>query len=323
MGTSGKVWRLIKLISLVEGKYARYDRQDIMDILDIKKSSFYRYLKELEKADIPIDYDQKAGGYKIREDYHMTPPNLTISEALALVVGGNSILSNSDLPYFKEMNMAIAKLMASLPDKTREMLSQLEDRIHFSLNTLVDYEKHGEVFNLLNDAIREESNLWIKYYSHTGNKVSERTVSPYILNLKKGFIYLIAYCHKREEVRVFRIDRIREIEVTANKFKYPEEFSLKQYLGNSWGIMRGEEDIKVKVKFSGDLARWMKESNHHRTQEIEELEDGSIIMSFVSCGFNEIKGWILKYGADAEVIEPKSLREEIKAEVKKMGEVYK
>ncbi|SJZ90966.1 helix-turn-helix transcriptional regulator [Selenihalanaerobacter shriftii] len=322
MSVPTKAWKLIKMISLLEGKYAKYDRQRLMEILDISKSTFYRYKDTLEEAEVPIIYDKRANGYKIREDYYMRPPELSISEALALVVSGNSILNNSELPYSKEINMAIAKVMAVLPNRTKNFLASLGERIHFSLDSLVDYSQYGEVFNTLSDAIKEEVNVWIKYDPASREGISKREVSPYILDFKNGALYLYAHCHLRNQIRMFRVDRILEIKLTNKNFIYPDDFSIEDYLGNAWGVERGKEEIEIKIKFSGQAVRNVREHTYHPTQELEELDDGSILMSVVTCSINEVKQWVLGFGAEAEVIAPKSLREEIAGEVQEMWGRY-
>jgi len=322
MSTPEKTWKLVKFISLVEGKYPRYNRQRLMDILDISESSFYRYRRTLEDAEIPIVQDKKTGCYKIREDYYMQPPKLTISEALALVVSGNSILNNNELPYSKEMNMAVAKIMAILPEKTKSLLSVLVDRINFNLDSLVDYSEYGEIFNKVNTAIQEEVNAKIKYYTFSRDEMTERVLSPYLVNFKDGVLYLIAYCHWREKTKIFRVDRIRKIELTDDKFRYPDQFSLEDYLGKAWSVERGEKEVEVKIKFKGIAARWVQEHKWHPTQELDELGDGDVMMTVVTGSMNEVKKWVLGFGAEAEVIAPQSLREEVMDEVRGMNQLY-
>lgn len=320
--TGEKVWKLIKLVSLTEGKYPRYDREDIMRILDISSSSFYRYVNDLEDAGIPINQDDASGNYQIRADYYLNPPQLNLSEALALVVSSKSIMKDSSFPYHEEANMALAKVMDGLPEEINSILSTIENRIHFNLNSLVDYNRCKGVFNKLDQAIYEENNVWIEYYTHSRDQVSERIISPYALDYNEGFFYLIGYCHWRDKVKMFRVDRIQEIEVTEDDFKYPDDFSREDYFDNVWGVERREETIEVEVKFSGDMARWVQENEYHPSQEIEELEDGDIIMSFETCSINEVKKWILGFGAQAELIKPESLREEIGKEIKSMNNKY-
>ncbi|MGM0472419.1 MAG: helix-turn-helix transcriptional regulator, partial [Bacillota bacterium] len=56
--------------------------------------------------------------------------------------------------------------------------------------------------------------------------------------------------------------------------------------------------------------------------EIEELADGRLIMEFTTCSINEIKQWILGFGADVKVLAPEKLKLEVKKEVEKMREMY-
>ena len=84
-----------------------------------------------------------------------------------------------------------------------------------------------------------------------------------------------------------------------------------------------EDPMDVKVRFSAWQARFIKQRIWHPSQEIEELDNGEIILSFQASGFYDIKSWILSHGADAEVLEPADLREEIIKELEKKMDFYK
>ncbi|MGM0471747.1 MAG: helix-turn-helix transcriptional regulator, partial [Bacillota bacterium] len=296
---SQKAGRMIKLISLTAKKHATYSRQELLNVLGVSESTFYRDLKELrEVAEVPINYDHQSNGYKIREDYYMPAPDLTVSEALALIVGGNVLLNSSQLPFYNEINMAITKLNSVLPARTKELLGTIEERINFNLNTLVDYSEYEDIFFTLDQATNEQTNVWVEYYSESRGEVTERVISPYLLQFNDGLLYLIGYCHLRQQVLVFRVDRIREIELRDGRFKDSQDFSISDYLGNAWGVERREEDMEVKLEFSAEIANWVKKHQYHATQEIEELADGRLIMEFTTCSINEIKQWILGFGAD-------------------------
>ncbi|MCK8825703.1 helix-turn-helix transcriptional regulator [Fuchsiella alkaliacetigena] len=315
---AGKVGRLIEFVTLLDGKYAIYSRQDIMDRLGISESSFYRYRTVLEEAGVIIDCIE--GCYKIRGDCRVEIKDLSIPEALALIVGSNALLNDGDITYFKQMKLATAKIKKELSEDLIELATKLEERVNIDLKLLV--KNNVEVINTIDQAIREEVNLWIKYYTYTRDEISERVLSPYVIDCRNGFLYLIAYCHWRDEVKVFRIDRIKEIEVTEDEFKYPDDFSLKDYLGDAWGVERRKETLEVKVKFKEKLARWIKGNKYHPSQEVEELPDGSLLVTVETCSKNEIKKWILGFGKYAEVLAPESLKEEIIAEIEEMRRFY-
>ncbi|MBM7556088.1 helix-turn-helix transcriptional regulator [Halanaerobacter jeridensis] len=323
MGISTKVSKLIKFISMTEQKYSTYSREEIMDALNISESTFYRYLKQLrEEVEIPIEKDQRTDGYKIREDYYMTPPDLSVSEALSLVLAGNNILNNLEFPYCNEVNMATAKLMATLPEETNYLLSNLENKIHFNLKSLVDYNNYSEVFNTLQQGIQETKKVRIEYDSASKNEVTKRKISPYALDFNEGALYVYAHCNLRQDMRVFRVDRIKGIELLDLSFIYPDDFSVEDYLGTAWGVECGKEEEEIKIKFTGRAVRKVKENNYHSTQELEEINEDEVVMTINTCSFNEVKEWILGFGAEAEVLKPERLREEVREEVDKLREVY-
>lgn len=82
----------------------------------------------------------------------------------------------------------------------------------------------------------------ITYYSLSSDQVSQRQLDPYCLVYRNGACYLIAYCHNRDEVLLFRVDRIREVSITGENFEIMHGFSKDDYLRNVWGIERSDEE---------------------------------------------------------------------------------
>jgi len=80
--------------------------------------------------------------------------------------------------------------------------------------------------------------------------------------------------------------------------------------------------VKVRIWFSPDAAGYIKEKIWHETQEITAQKDGSIIFEAEVAGTEEIKFWVLSWGSKALVLEPESLREEIRAEFADLAERY-
>ncbi len=126
----------------------------------------------------------------------------------------------------------------------------------------------------------------------------------------------------RDEIRIFALDRIKMLHQTKDAFKIPEDFSLDKFIGPSFGIFQGEP-IHIKIWFSTDVAGYIKEKIWHESQKIEQQNDGSIIFEAEVAGTEEIKFWIMSWGASALVLEPKSLRDEIREEAEVILERYK
>lgn len=125
-----------------------------------------------------------------------------------------------------------------------------------------------------------------------------------------------------EGKKKFRIDRIKKLKLTAETFKLPDDFSLAEELDNAWGVEQGKEEMEVRVKFTGRAARFVPEYHWSDRQEVEEIGENKIIFKVKTSSREEIKKWILGYGAEAEVLQPENLREEMQQEIEKMLENY-
>jgi predicted DNA-binding transcriptional regulator YafY len=80
--------------------------------------------------------------------------------------------------------------------------------------------------------------------------------------------------------------------------------------------------VRVRIEFAADIADYIREKVWHETQTIEPQRDGSIVFEAEVAGTEEIKFWVLKWGAKARVLAPESLREEIRLEAEAMLQNY-
>ena len=308
--------RLLKIITLVKAN-PRLTRADLARLCEVDSvRTIQRDINSLAIAEVPIFWSGE--GYEIMPNFFLPPLALSIEESLSLVLSARAYSEGEGKFHENTIQSAVAKIVATLPEPTRELLEADSDRISIESRNAEDVE--GLIARLY-QAILNADQLRIKYYSFTSDSVSERIVDPYALTFRRRAWYLIAFCHKRNDILMFRTNRIRAMELTGETFSLPSDFSLDEYMSKSWQVMKGEE-TEVIVKFSKDVAPLIKEVNWHPTQSIEDLPDGSIIYKVTVAGTKEISFWILSYGHNAEVISPKSLREEIAESVRKMCQHY-
>jgi predicted DNA-binding transcriptional regulator YafY len=90
----------------------------------------------------------------------------------------------------------------------------------------------------------------------------------------------------------------------------------------AWDVIADEEPVKVVIRFSPAVAKRADETRWHPTQETEPQPDGSLIWRGTVAGSREIRIWIMGWGADAEVLEPASLRDDIAAEFARAAALY-
>jgi predicted DNA-binding transcriptional regulator YafY len=251
---------------------------------------------------------------------------LTLEEALALIYG-LKLLENQPI-FLQSGNEARQKLLDLLPMQLRHEVQNIQKQLTVSNEVTIDYSGKDDLFKKINNAIRSGQCLDMDYYSFSRDQFSERKIDPYRIVFRDGFWYLVAYCHLRNEVRLFRVDRIEELKLTAEYFDTPAEFDLESYLGAAWQMERGQE-FTFTVRFKGEAARYVQETHFHpsqaltpdpspvkngrgensNTRDTRSTGDEAIIFTARACGIKSVARWVLQFGKDAEVLEPIELRE--------------
>lgn len=280
------------------------------------------YLRDYLKA--PLQYSRFKNGFYYDRDFDLPPVKLTEGEAVALVLSQHLFSLYKGAPFGKTVQSAIEKIIGMLPETVTLDPSDFLQQVSFDVPAPRGEEHHlCDVYHFLSGAISGRNCIEINYFTATRNVTSRRCIDPYHLRYHQGVWYLIAFCHFRNEVRIFALDRIRSYKETGATFEILEGFSLEDFLKYSMGIEIGTVlPVKVAVHFDAYQARFIRDQVWHSSQEIEELSDGSIIMKLTVSGLGELKRWIMSYGHHAEVLYPESLRMEIAQKATALAEIY-
>ena len=127
----------------------------------------------------------------------------------------------------------------------------------------------------------------------------------------------------RKDLRTFAPARILTIQETGETFQRPKKFSIEDRLQGSFGVHAGKENFKVTIRFSPQVADYIREKTWHPTQKIKSLPDDSIELSITLSSLVEIHRWVLGWGEHAEVIEPSNLRERLRRSAEEILATYK
>jgi proteasome accessory factor B len=114
---------------------------------------------------------------------------------------------------------------------------------------------------------------------------------------------------------------LKQISPLNKTFIKNEDFNLENFLRSRWGMKGGEETV-VKVRFTGQAAQEILAGQHHPQEKVVQVGDGEAQYALTVQGTEEILKWILSFGAEAEVLAPTTLREEVKANLRKLKEIY-
>ncbi len=166
----------------------------------------------------------------------------------------------------------------------------------------------------------------IKYKSKNTKEITERTVNPFHLLLYMGNWHLFAFCEKRNDLRNFALSGILKIEILDEVISKELSYSnIEELIEENYGIYIHESEadkVNVVLKFSKDVAEIIKSQIWFPLQNLNENEDGSIILTFPVTDFRELEGDILKYGTNVKVLAPLELVEKINATIAKMSKMY-
>jgi proteasome accessory factor B len=225
-------------------------------------------------------------------------------------------------PYAAELARIFRKLAEALPDEVTIDLEHLAATHSFRTTAVAAIPPR--LFTDLVCAIRRRRRLRIRYWSAWRDEETVREIDPYHLAAVDGDWYVIAGCLRHGDVRIFNPIRIRALEMTDVCFEPPADFSLDAYLADSFGIFRGAdgERHRVRLLFTGEAARYVAERTWHPTQITEPTPDGGLLLTFELSHLQEIMRFALSWGRDCTVLEPEELRARVAREIAESSDRY-
>lgn len=171
-------------------------------------------------------------------------------------------------------------------------------------------EGSAEMRRALQDCIRARRVARIRYRSATSSTTDERRVHPLGLVWARGSWFVIAWCEMKDGLRVFRFDRVLAVQREDDKFTPPEGFSLESVLRDG-KVLTGQEAVQMRVRYSARIARWIAER-----ERVAEEADGSVAMDIPVLSDAWAVRRVLRYGPDAVVEGPESIRALVRAHLK-------
>lgn len=173
-------------------------------------------------------------------------------------------------------------------------------------------------------AIRKQKVLKMHYQSYERNTSTTHLLIPLAIKLFRLRWYVIGNLKDRDTILIFATDRIKDLELTEENFKYPKQFNVHKYYRESFGIIIENNVVceRIRIKVMNNQAKYFRSLPLHHSQiEIETTPDYSVFEYKLKPTY-DFEQEILSHREDIEVLEPKSLRETIKESVMKMAQIY-
>ena len=247
---------------------------------------------------------------------------LSNDQIMALYLAARLLSRHSD-----EHNPHVVTALEKVADAVRSRSPLLADHIDLAATAVRARPvrpPYLEALEALTQGWSEGRAVWLRYRNAAG-VTSARTFAPYFIE-PSGIGYAchaIGWDDQRERVITLKIERITEAQVTERYFQVPAAFDPQHVLANAWGVIwRDEGAITVQLQFCAAVARRVRESTWHHSQQIDDLPDGSCLFTVQVGSTLEMKPWIRQWGRDVVVLEPPALRAELAAEARAMVAHY-
>lgn len=295
----------------------------IAEHFEISQKTAQRTLDYMrDRLRMPIAYSAEHRGWYYTEPYFALPAvEMTESDLVAILLAEKLARQYRGTAIGQQIAEAFAKVLQAVTNIISVDLNALAEA--HSFEAAATTEPDFETIRRLGHAIRERRRIAMTYFTASRGELTERKADPLHLRNSAGEWYLIAWDHLRKAPRDFLISRIRELEITEDKFDWPEGFDLNEYLNSGFGMIRGGQFHEVGIVFDEYQARWIRERDKfHPTEEREELPDGRLILRMKVTALDGVKRFVMQYGKHAEVIEPEELRQAIREEIEAMRAIY-
>jgi predicted DNA-binding transcriptional regulator YafY len=294
----------------------------LMKAMEVSRKTIVRDIAFMrDRLDLPIEFDVQIQAYRYTQPVNAFPTvNVTEGELLALLVAQRALQQYQGTPFHRQLQIAFEKLAGGLRD--RISFSPADELRAVSFKNIGLGKTDLAVFNALSGAVLRQEEVAFEYRKPGDAKKSARRVRPYHLANRENFWYLVGFDLERQALRTFALPRIGDVTVTKETFTRPADFSPEKFFANALGVLGGKGDYRVVIRFAPSVAERVREREWHESQEMRELPGGALELRMRLGALSEAEQWVLGWGAAAEVLEPKELRDSIRQTVRVLAGRY-
>lgn len=300
-GDEMQINRLFQIIYILLNKKV-VTSKELAERFEVSTRTIYRDIETLSSAGIPVYMSKgRGGGISLLPGFILNKTVLTDNEKSDILSSLKAVNSLS----LNQTDTALKKLSSLLGETNADWIE-----VDFTSWENSDDEKN--IFNNIKSAILTKNVTSFTYSSGKGENTS-RIVEPLKLCFKGQAWYLYGYCRTRCDYRFFKLRRIKELKITDKIFTR----SAPEQIFKDDNIFK-EEYILLKLKLSSQMAYRV----YDEFSKFTQLEDGSFIVETIFPKGEWIFTYIASFGEHCQVIEPETVREEIKNKLQKMFKNY-
>lgn len=245
--------RVLTVLELLQSR-SRLSGAELAERLEVDRRTVRRYVSSLQELGVPVESETgRYGGYRLRPGFKLPPMMFTEEEALALILG--LILSRrvglaDSTPAIEG---ALAKIDRVLPDRLRGRVQAVQGALAFTpLRDTLGASDPATLLTLTS-AAQDSRRVWMRYRGVEDE--TERAIDPYGVVHHRGRWYVVGWCHLRDDIRMFRLDRVLRLEPREATFPKPLDFDCVAYVLQSLASIQWGWPTEVFLELSLEEAR--------------------------------------------------------------------
>jgi predicted DNA-binding transcriptional regulator YafY len=292
------------------------------EIFQVNEKTVRDYLSlrmQIPPYNLPLEWNSALGTWRYRHEVKsIMGGEFNPDELTALLVAREMLSIFKGTPFAGELKEVYDRLTLKFLSETH-FLDKLSTKDLFSVQTSGAGIVEPTVFKTITAGLIQRTKLQITYQGKDRAEPTERIIQPYHLALINNQWQLIAFCELRKDWRNFTLSRFQKNPILLlDRFVRSPSFNALDYVGSSMGSKTGKQRITAKLRIAKAGAHYVRERNWHGSQIIKDLSDGSIEVTYRLSDLDDHVRWVLSFGSDCIVLEPRELAERIKQEAEKM-----
>lgn len=311
-----RIERLLTILILLLNR-RRVRAPDLADALNVSLRTVYRDMEALSLAGVPIvSYTGGEGGFEIMEHFRLERQMLSYNELVAMHTALRGLETTRAMNHVN-LERLLDKVGAMV---IRAERGSLADSRHLKVDFTPwkDSAEEENKFGLLRQAVSDRQRIGFVHTDGHGYD-SKRRVAPLSLILKGYAWYLQGYCADRQDYRLFKLSRMRQLQVLPETF-VPGDIPPAPAETASRSPQPAAPGLALVLSFAATAKTAV--VDHFEEREIERQEDGTLLVRTVWPDQPWVVGFLLQFGANVRVAEPASVAARVQAEARKIASLY-
>lgn len=294
--------RLLTILEILQS-YKQMSGSELARRLEVDVRTIRRYIVMLQDMGIPVEAERGPyGAYQLQRGYKLPPLMYTDAEAIALTLGLLAIREFRFPVDVAAVEGALAKTERVMPENLLQQARSLQASIIFNVQ-LAPTQPQSDLVVPLSSAIHQRQRVRLSYLSWNG-EATERAFDPYGIVFNEGYWYTAGYCHLREGLRTFRLDRIAALEPLDETFERPNDFDTLAHVLESLSSWTNAKEVEVLLHTTLEHARAVTSS---LMETVEETERG-ILFRRAPYLLDWVAHMLISYDFPVTILQPPELR---------------